>query len=186
MLVQHTDKLVPLMRLAACAGWWLPHEKICWVSERHNILNRDDHGRLHSLTGPALAYPDGWGIWAVHGVRVPQYIIEQPQQITVAKIGGEANAEIRRVMIDRYGAAKFLLDSGAREISRDDWGTLYRKPVPNDEPLVMVKVVNATPEPDGTFKDYFLRVPPQITTARSAVAWTFGMDAKEYEPELQT
>lgn len=38
------------------------------------------------------------------------------------------------------------------------------------------RVVNSTPEADGTYCRYFLRVPPTIGTARAAVAWTFGID----------
>jgi len=47
-------------------------------------------------------------------------------------------------------------------------------------------VTNATPEPDGTVRQYVLRVPPTMTTAREAVAWTFGMDAEEYEPQMES
>ena len=50
----------------------------------------------------------------------------------------------------------------------------------------MAKVVNATPEPDGSFKDYFLRVPPAMERARQAVAWTFRMQEMEYNPCVQT
>ena len=50
----------------------------------------------------------------------------------------------------------------------------------------MVEVVNATPEPDGSFRDYLIRVPPRFRTARGAVAWTFGMEAREYRPKVET
>jgi hypothetical protein len=40
---------------------------------------------------------------------------------------------------------------------------------------VLVEVVNATQEPDGWHRRYYLRVPPSIRTARAAVAWTFGI-----------
>ena len=52
--------------------------------------------------------------------------------------------------------------------------------------IVMVKVRNSTPEPDGSVKDYWLRVPPDMKTARSAVAWTFGMERNEYAPMMET
>jgi hypothetical protein len=133
-----------------------------------------------------VRYPDGFSVFAVHGVRVPENIILQPESITVQQIETERNAEMRRVMIERYGQARYLLDSGAVEIHSDDFGTLYRKEMPNDEALVMVKVVNSTPEPDGSFKDYFLRVPPTMTRAHEAVAWTFGKDEATYQPALQT
>jgi hypothetical protein len=89
-------------------------------------------------------------------------------------------------MIERYGRARFLTESGAAQIHADDFGILYRKEVTGDEPIVMVKVINATPDPAGTFKDYFLRVPPTMRTAREAVAWTFEKEADAYAPAVQT
>jgi hypothetical protein len=119
-------------------------------------------------------------------VRVPAWIIEHPELLTVAGIDKERNTEVRRVMVERYGQARYLVDSGAKEIHRDDWGVLYGKDIPGDEPLVMVKVVNSTPEPTGEFKDYWLRVPPTCRTAHEAIAWTFGETPSTYQPQVQT
>jgi hypothetical protein len=47
-------------------------------------------------------------------------------------------------------------------------------------------VINSTPEPDGRFKRYWLRVPPDTKTAHEAVAWTFGVPAKDYSPTVET
>ena len=114
------------------------------------------------------------------------YVVRSPHLITVKHIETETNAEMRRVMMERFGEARYLQESGAIEVHRDDFGTLYRKDIPGDEPLVMVKVVNSTPEPDGHFKDYFLRVPPNMERARQAVAWTFNKEEMEYAPEVET
>lgn len=89
-------------------------------------------------------------------------------------------------MIERYGQQRFLLDSGAEEIHKDTFGTLYCKQLAGDEAIVMVKVRNSTPEPDNSIKDYFLRVPPGTKTAQEAVAWTFGLKPKEYQPTIET
>ncbi len=113
-LSAETQKLTGLWEVAQSAGWWLPHEKICWISERNNALNRDERGRLHSETGPALTYPDGWWVYAVHGVRVPGHIIEHPETITLEEIGKENNLEIRRVMIERFGWPRYLQESKAK------------------------------------------------------------------------
>ena len=185
-LEKETQKLCGLWGIAENAGWFLPHRHICWISERHNLLKRDAQGRLHCESGPALSYPDGFSIWAIHGVRVAQYVIEEPQKITLRDIASESNAEVRRVKIDRFGQSRYLLESGAKEIHHDDFGTLYRADVPNDEPIVMVKVVNSTPEPDGSYKDYFLRVPPDMERARQAIAWTFEKQEHEYAPCIET
>ena len=193
-LKSQTEKLFGLWNLAESGGWALPHANICWVSERHNILERDERGQLHNLVGPACAYPDGWAIYAVHGVRVPSFIIEKPQKITTKTIDAEPNAEIRRVMIDRYkngqeinGAAAYIRDTGGTRLDHDEsFGTLWKRDVSNDEPIVMLQVINSTREKDGSFKHYWLRVPPTITKAHEAAAWTFNMPAKDYAPQIET
>ena len=93
---------------------------------------------------------------------------------------------IYALLIAAAQADSILLDSGAVEVQLDDFGTLYRKEITGDETLVMVKVVNSTEEPDGTFKDYFLRVPPTMRTSHEAVAWTFNKTVETYAPCLET
>lgn len=166
--------------------WWFPYNGIVLASERHNVVSKDERGRLHSVSGPACGYSDGWGVWAIHGVRVPRYIIQEPTTITVEQIESEKNVEVRRIMMDRFGPSRFLQESGAKEIHRDDFGVLMCKEVAGDEPVMMVKVVNGTSEPDGSFKDYWIRVPPQIRRAKEAVAWTFAQPEAEYQPDCQT
>ncbi|HLC08464.1 MAG TPA: hypothetical protein VJK06_04200, partial [Methyloceanibacter sp.] len=133
-----------------------------------------------------IGYPSGWGLWHWHGVRVPQWAIETPSRIKVGTIDSEKNAEVRRVLIERYGQARYLQDSGAQLVAEDEFGSLYLKEILDDEPIVMVKVKNSTPEPDGSVKDYFLRVPPNVRTPHQAVAWTFGQTPKTYLPLAQT
>jgi len=187
-LREHCDfvKLSGLIQIAenCCCSWMFPD--IVVFSASPTVLHRDSRNRLHCENGQAIGWSDGFGLYRWHGVAVPEYVILRPSEITPAKIEAENNAEVRRVMIERYGQTRYLIDSGAREIHSDDYGTLYRKEIANDEPLVMVKVVNSTPEPDGTFKDYFLRVPPTIKRAREAVAWTFDVPEEEYAPLVQT
>jgi hypothetical protein len=186
--------------VATEAGPRIMHSEFCIVSERPEVLKVDSENRPHCDDGPFCRWRDGSAIYAVHGVRVPWDIIEHPKSITIARIEAEQNAEIRRVMIDKYGASRYLLDSGAKELHRDQFGILYRKDLPGDEPMVMVRVVNSTPEPDGHSKEYWLRVhpalrpmlrgqqlgEPQKMTARAAVASTFGLRAEEYAPEVET
>lgn len=178
------DQLCAWLEIAASCGWWEPHEGICFVCERPLVQAVDAEGRLHCATDPAILCRDGWPVYAWHGVRVTQRIIEQPQDLKVDEIREEANVEVRRVMLERYGIARYLKDSGAALIHSDELGKLYRTEQKDDEPLVMVEVLNSTAEPDGTRKTYFLRVPPDMTMARQAVAWTFGMTADEYAEAL--
>jgi len=175
-----------LMEIAQSCGWWWSFDDVCVLTERPVRLARDERGRLHSADGPAVAYPDGWSLYAWHGTIVPADIILQPAMITVARIQREANVEIRRVLLERYGFDAYIDDSGSIPVHADDTGSLYRCEMAGDEPLVAVSVMNHTPEVDGSRKRYVLRVPPDMTEAHQAVAWTFGLQPGEYWPVRET
>jgi hypothetical protein len=190
------------MLMARSAGpawlWW----DIALVSDRPLEINRDVRNRLHSDNRAAVMYRDGFGVWCWHGVRVPQYVIERPQDITVEKIHGEQNAEIRRVMIERFGHGRYITEAKIEAIATDDFGVLYRHP--SDGALV-VRVVDQVKNDDGSDKIHYLPVnrdlcpmrldeetgkikygEPQAMTARNAVASTFGLRGEEYAPQLET
>ena len=169
-----------------CFYWMFPDTVI--ISRNASRLHLDDFHRVHNPDGTAVSYEDGWKLWSWHGVSVPQSVIESSHETTVSDIESEENVEVRRVMMSIYGEERFLLDSGATVVHEDEFGTLYRKEWDNedDEPLVMVRVKNSTAELDGTFKTYFLRVPPELPTARAAVAWTFGLNSADYAPAKET
>jgi hypothetical protein len=184
--------LPPSLRLEALAdavarlGWWWPRRGAVVLTDRPTVVARDDQGRLHTEAGPALAWADGFSLHAIHGVRVPAHVVQAPQTITVEQIREERNQEVRRVMLDRYGHARFLRDADAERVHADQVGILWRCQLPGEEPLMLVEVINATPEADGSARTYWLRVPPDVRTARQAVAWTFGLDEHDYHPEAQT
>lgn len=173
-----------LFALTDAAHAFVCFENVCILSERPLVIHLDQDGRLHNQSGPALVYDEDVVIHAWHGSSVPaEALLCEP---TIVRIENEHNLEIRRVLIERYGVQQYVLDSGATIIHHDECGTLYSKEVVRDEPILMVRVTNSTPEPDGEYKEYFLRVPPNMRSARQAVAWTFGLPEDEYFPEKQT
>src|SRR5262249_35295456 len=134
---------------AFCNGCWFvfwTNDTLYWASKP--IIHVEGSGtsrRLHNSNYAALE-SDIENLYFWHGVLVPAFVVLRPDWITVGHIETERNAEVRRIMIERFGQSKYLQESGASEIHKDDYGTLYRKEIPGDEPLVMVKVVNSTPE----------------------------------------
>jgi hypothetical protein len=188
------------------AGWWWPHRQFVMVCDRPKEIHRERVGpdgwgshRLHHDTGPAISWRDGFALYFVHGVRVRERVVMRPETITAAEVLAEPNSEVQRIMAERMGWERFLAESGAEEIHRDDWGILYRRRLA-DEDALFVKVVNSTPEPDGSVKDYVLAVHPELRpmsrgrggepvlgrpqklTARNAVGSTFGLRGEEYAP----
>ncbi|MFD7277035.1 DUF6745 domain-containing protein [Streptomyces sp. NPDC059862] len=180
------EELDGIAAVARAAGWWWPYEKTAIVCERPVELHGDEAGRLDRGDGPALAFPDGFALHAWRGMPVPAEFLGQLGGLTPRRIREEENAELRRVMLEHYGYERYLEESGAEPVQRDDAGVLWRIELEGDEPLVMVEVVNSTPEPDGTHRTYWLRVPPRTRTAREGVAWTFGLEEADYVPEKET
>ena len=195
------------------ACWWYPHRQFVMVCERPTAIHRElvdparprgwGSHRLHCETGPAVVWPDGWGVYAWHGTRVPAWVIETPaDQLTVAQVNAEPNQEVKRVLLARMGWGRYLRESGATAVQADAYGKLYTIPVDADRTLAVVEVVNGTPEPlhgdytedtgyerhdDGRwYKRYFLRVPSTMTTAHEAVAWTYFETPATYAPLTRT
>lgn len=132
-----------------------------------------------------LRWSDGFSLYFAGAARISKAIAER--HFSWQDIDKERNVEIRRLLIEFYGLDKYLRDSESRVIQRDKFGTLYQKDFVTGDPIVFVQVENKTPEPDGSFKTYLLRVPEFVDTAREGVAWTFGFDdPEEYDPIVES
>jgi hypothetical protein len=169
----HFNELVSFYRLGA---------EEAAIVRRPNVLSRDAQGRLHSATGRAIEYRDGWGFWAWHGVRVPEKVILAPGTLTREDFLNEPNAEVRRVIQERMGE-RFVPELGGTVLDRGPRGTLYEVALPDDPERVAryVQVQDAS-----TARQYFLRVPPTVKTAAEAVAWSFNLSVEVYHPLDET
>lgn len=184
--------LYGLIELAKNAGWtWFmgadkPGEKpCCIISERPVKISRDERGNAHCEDGMAIEYSDGWGVFAIGGVRVNEKTVMHPESLTPDEIDNETNQEVRRLMMVRLGTENYMKKADAKVISEDRFGRLLERRGKNHT-IKVVEVVNATPEPDGSSKLYYLRVPPETETAEAGVAWTYGFELGEYNPSVET
>lgn len=99
----------------------------------------------------------------------------------------ESNGEVRRAVAERMGYEWLLDSASAKKIATDEYGTLWRIITGvYEEDIVLVDLVNSTPEPDGSFKRYVLRVPPDQTVPRDAIGWSFGLPPGAYGPATMT
>ena len=165
-----------LESIESCGCYWLLNG-ICFASERPCRLNLDDRGRLHCGNGQSIGYPSGWGLWHWHGVQVPERVILSPELLTPREIIEERNAEVRRVMIERYGQDRFVIDSGAAVLDRGADGELLAIDLPGDPEGQLVALRLRCP---STSAVYIIRVPPDQTSFVDAKAWTFGLTKEQY------
>jgi hypothetical protein len=182
-LTSKTDNLDGLFQLAMSAGWAIPHANICWVSERHHILSRNDRGLLHSIVGPAVAYPDGWKIYAVNGIRVKETWITHTSELTASDVFKEQNAEVRRAGCELIGWDRVLSGIDARLIDDDGdpfIGTLYEGQIPGAKPCGFLKVRC------GTKREFVIPVEAGLGTAIAAQAWIQNVAPSKWtKPEVR-
>jgi len=165
---------------AYVSGAWLlvwTDTTLYWIA-KPTVTTELVNGRrqLHNATGPTLEC-DVQNLYFWHGVMVPAFVVVKPEWITLKHIETEDNAEVRRVMIERYGTARYIKDSGAEVVHElpDNYyvkglqgAKLYRKPRKDDSDIIMISVANSTPEPDGSIKQYMLRIQPDAYNGAAA------------------
>ena len=140
----------------------LMHSDFCMVSDRPLCIRIDSQNRPHCEDGPSHQWRDGWSLWHIHGIAVTEQIVMRPETITLNQIESQENAEIRRIMIERFGYERYLRSSDARLIDScpDDHSLkgLRTAKLWAIGDVVMLDVLNSTPEPDGSTKRYVIPV----------------------------
>jgi len=178
-IIDEVNCLEPVFSMAQACGWTWMTTSLAAITYRPIRISLDEKGYLHSGTGKAIEYPDGWGLYMWHGQSVPENIILQPNALTVDSALKEHHPEIRRAIIERIGLEPFT--RGRMPFKSTSKGKLYRIILDYDEPLVVLEVTCPS-----TGKRHYLRIPPRIQSVKRAVAWTFDKDTLEYRPNIET
>jgi hypothetical protein len=179
LLIPEHEKYVAWEDCATKAGGFrMMHEEFCIVSDYPETLKIDDQNRPHCEDGPSHRWRDGWSLWHIHGVVVPEWIVLRPEQITVAKIDAEKNIEVRRIMQERMGVGKYLHESGAQLIDFDQVEVVRGSG--KMMPRALLKARDGAMYLEGTdsstTRSYFMRVPPSSKTCRDAHNAIAGLD----------
>lgn len=75
----------------------------------------------------------------------------------------------------------------ARMVDEDNTGRLWQFEMPGYRRFMAVEVIDATPYDKKLKKHehFLIGVPSGMSTAKQAVAWTFGLSATEYAPLVE-
>jgi hypothetical protein len=170
----------------ACAtkagGFRMMHDEFCIISDYPEILEIDEQNGPHCEDGPSHRWRDGWSLWHIHGVVVPEWIVIHPELITIETIDAEKNIEVRRIMIERMGVGNYLQASGAKVIDMD-----MREVMPGSGRYVPRALMRAKDGrqyfvgTDGsTTRCYYMRVKDDIQTCRKAHESISGLSEDNY------
>ena len=120
-------------------------------------------------------YPDGWGVYAVHGTRIPETWITDPKSLTAKVALTWPNIEQRRAACEILGWEKVLSELKGNTIDKDEdpmIGELVEVTIPDVGKEKFLRVLC------GTGRKFALPVPPNMKTALEANSWTYGVDTQ--------
>jgi len=117
--VREARKSAPLRKLSLHVGWWWSFQNLVLLTPKPSVLHINESG-LHRHGGPALDYEGSWKIFALNGVRVPEWLAMQTSsELDPSRLFDIENAEIRREFVRKIGVERLCYSLGAREI--DVW-----------------------------------------------------------------
>lgn len=173
-----------------------------WVIRWPISVRRDEQSRLHCATGPSVIFRNKKKHYFLRGIECTEDEVMRPNPELILY---EENVQKRAVLIEHVGAKAFLKANRAHMVHQDELGqklwiiyldterrydAYLRQRLRRTEDIQIVEVINSTPEPDDNGvmvnKHYYLFVPPHVRRVDEAIAWTFGLNAGEYNPEKET
>lgn len=157
-------------------AWRSPTRVIWYKDGRKHGVDADIHGSIH---------------YYYENIRIPpkyHQAISDPEILSVEEVLKNPNQEVRYVGMKIVGFDRVMKHKNCKIIHKDATTdqVLFEIKGVFDEPIKYVRVWNSTAEPDGTFKPYFLCVPPETKTCKQGVAWTFRKDEKTYHPSQES
>lgn len=117
---ERSSKQLDLWRdIAQSCCWWWCYQNYIIVSERPTVVRMNSQERLHNENGPALAFADGWTVYALNGVRVPAALVETPaERLPATMLLQTTNTEVRREIVRKIGIERVCKDLNARCVDR--------------------------------------------------------------------
>jgi hypothetical protein len=173
------------------AGIWTScyYEDRVLVCRLPTKVSKDEQGRLHCITGPAVQWRDGLDQYFLYGVDFGQNLhnhMSKPdlwknvvsKNLSFKEILEISNIEQRYAALKLYGAEKLLQEAGAQRIDKSERGNeLYKI-----ENLIRGRTLKLLKYKDhSTDRIYVSFVPYQYEKADEAMAWKFQLSEEEYK-----
>lgn len=161
-------------------------DKVVIVCKKPMFIKQVE-GRNHATDGPAIAWKDGYKLYAINGRTMPAWIFEE--EITKDRFINEKNAELRAGMYAVLGQEGVMKLLGAKLVDtcHDNgetlklWKTEETFSEIGNARLTWVECICPS-----THTHYLLGCDPSVTTAKGAMAATWGMTEDEYNVDDHT
>lgn len=175
--VEACNRMLPLIELAKVCGWWSAYDELIVLQERPIEIHRRDK-KLHKDMGPAVLYADGFGVYALDGIRIKkEYAMTPANEFDCKVLLKEQDVDVRRVLIEKVGLEKLITDLGGTVIDKDETYELLLLDLGDNRQRPFLKMKN--PSIDAIHVE---GVPPGTTKIVDALAYRNGFDLGSWTP----
>lgn len=140
---------------------------------------RDPQMRIHREDGPAIRWGKRVSYWW-HGVQVEADWIEHKDKVNPKLALTWENIEQRRALCEILGWDRVLKQLDCKSIHKDSFGELLQVTLPDAGLTTFVRVKCATG------RIFCIPIPNTVKTAKEAVAMSYNVPTKMYDPEVRT
>jgi hypothetical protein len=168
---QESEDLNLWRDIAQSAGWWWPYKNFCVIAERPILVRMQewsqDRYRLHCENGPALAFSDGWKVYALNGVRVAPEIVKTPAaKLDLNLLLRERNVEVRREIVRKIGIERIMSELNIEILDERNGYQLLIPDLRDGGKRPYLKMLNPS---EGTW--HIEGVHPDCRTVPEALEW---------------
>jgi hypothetical protein len=167
--IQHLKRYIKFLKSGCFLS--LLFRGLALISRRPKHIKFNSSHRLHCEGSAAIEWRDGWKLFYLNGVLVPEEVAVTPAgSLDPSHVMRERNVEVRREIVRKIGVERILQKLGGKII--DSW---------NGYELIALNI------PDMHIKPVYLKmqnpsigtyhlegVPPKITTCKDALSWRVG------------
>jgi len=126
------------------------------------------------VLGSEAPLDEGWEDECFENMR--DYLLLTKGDVSIHEVLNAKNAEVRRYLMKRVGYENIRKLPNVSILATDGTSELLKI---NDEQYVKVK-------DSSTDREYLLYVPAYIKNCKQGIAWTFGLQEREYNPTVET
>lgn len=135
-LYEEVGPLIPFMNFSKEVHWFLPYDEMIVICDRPEFLSLKDPDTetvyqleneqptqailncvMHCDGGASVRYRDGFELYRLNGVDVPEYLAkESARELDTKLLTTITNAEVRREFVRKVGMERILEELGGRTI----------------------------------------------------------------------
>jgi hypothetical protein len=177
------ERAIAYQMVCQSVNYIWPNKDFVMVCARPKNISRDERGQLHSDIKKAIEYPDGWGLYILHGVKFDKELWEK---VVNKKLSFKEVSEIKdidqRTQAMNYCPPRDFLKEKGKFIEKSDKGNelwLIQK----KEGLFRVDAYFLLYKDPSTGKEYMSGIDPKIGKKENAddcMAWKHHLTMEEY------